>query len=99
MDAKEVRQMVGSEITWNSYWWIVPLFMMVLCFFMMRGWRRFGMCGFGPRDIDRHQTQRSESALEILDKRYASGEISKEEYQERKKVLTETMAHQSQPEE
>ena len=29
--------MYGSEITWNSYWWIFPIFMMILCFFMMRG--------------------------------------------------------------
>ena len=86
--------MVGSEITWHSYWWIVPLFMVILCFLMMRRRRGFGMCCFAPRDIDPGQTTRSDSALEILDKRYASGEISKEEYQERKSVLTEMMAHQ-----
>ena len=90
--------MVGSEITWNSFWWLVPLFMMILCFFMMRGRRGVGMCCFGPRDIDRHQTKRSDSALEILDKRYASGEISKEDYQERKKGLTEIIKHQGQSE-
>ena len=91
--------MVGSEITWNSFWWLVPLFMMILCFFMLRGRRGFGMCCFGPRDTEHHQTDSSDSALEILDKRYASGEISKVEYQERKKVLTEMMEHQSKSEE
>lgn len=48
------------------------------------------MCGFGPRDIDNHQTKGSDSAIGILDKRYASGEINKEEYQERKNVLTDS---------
>ena len=91
--------MVGSEITWNSFWWLVPLFMMILCFFMMRGRRRFGMGCFGPRDLDHHQARRSDSALEILDKRYASGEIDKEEYQERKRVLAEMMANQDKSEE
>ena len=46
------------------------------------------MCGFGPRVIDNHQIKRSATAIEILDKRFASGEINKEEYQERKGILT-----------
>ena len=80
--------MYGSEITWNSYWWIFPIFMMILCFFMMRGRRGFRMCCFGPRDIDNHQTKGSDSAIEILNRRYASGEIDKEEYEEKKRTLT-----------
>ena len=46
------------------------------------------MCGFGPRVIDNHQIKKSDTAIDILDKSFASGEISKEEYQERKGVLT-----------
>ena len=64
---------------WNSFhwWWIIPIAMMILCFIMMRrhrvGWPR-----------SRHIT---ESAREILDKRYALGEISKEEYEEKKRDI------------
>ena len=87
--------MYGSEINWYSFWWIVPLFMMVLCFFMMRGRRGSMMCGFGSRHIDDYQTKGSDSAIEILDKRYASGEIDKEEYQEKKSALTVTVDSES----
>jgi len=81
--------MYGSEIPWNSFWWIIPIVMMLLCFFMFRGRRGGGMCCFGPRHIDNHQTRDSESAMEILDKRYASGEINKDEYEEKKRTLTD----------
>jgi uncharacterized membrane protein len=80
--------MYGSEFTWNSYWWIFPVFMMILCFFMMRGRRGFRMCCFGPHDIVNDQTRESKSAIDILDKRYASGEIDKEEYEEKRRTLT-----------
>lgn len=80
--------MVGSELTCFSFWWILPIFMMILCFFMMRG--RWGsmMCGCGPRSIDRQQTEGPDSARDILDRRYASGEIDKAEYEEKRKTLT-----------
>jgi uncharacterized membrane protein len=62
--------------------------MMILCFFMMRGRRGFRMCCFGPRDIDNEQSRKSATAIDILDKRYASGEIDKEEYEEKRRTLT-----------
>jgi uncharacterized membrane protein len=46
------------------------------------------MCGFGSRDKVRHHIRTSDSATDILDKRYASGEIEKEEYEEKKRILT-----------
>ena len=76
------------EVSNFSYWWIVPIVMMILCFLMLRGRKGAMMCGFGPSQIDDHQTKGSDTAMEILDKRYAAGEISKEEYQERKGILT-----------
>jgi uncharacterized membrane protein len=82
--------MYGSEFTWNSYWWIFPVVMMILCFFMMRGRRGFRMCCFGPHDIENDRTRKTESAIDILDKRYVSGEIDKEEYEEKRRTLTDS---------
>jgi putative membrane protein len=68
---------------WNlEFWWIFPLIMIAFCFFMMRG--GFGMCGHGSHRKDGNS---SESARDILDKRYAGGEIDKTEYEEKKREL------------
>ena len=48
------------------------------------------MCGFGSRNTGNRKINSSDSALDILDKRYASGEIDKEEYEERKRTLAES---------
>ena len=82
--------MLMSEFFDFSYWWIFPLMMMVLCFFMMRGRRGAMMCGFGSRDQGSHAISPSDSPTDILDKRYALGEITTEEYAERKSILTQS---------
>jgi len=48
------------------------------------------MCGFGFRDKFRRHISTSDSATDILDKLYASGEIDKEDYEERKRTLTKS---------
>lgn len=73
-----------------SFWWLIPIGMMILCFIMMRGRRGAMMCGFGSRNIDNQQTRNSDTAIDILNKRYASGEIDKAEYEEKKSVLTDS---------
>lgn len=61
--------------------WIFPLiFLLVMLLFLFRGgcWPMHG--GRGMRD-------REASAREILDRRYARGDISQEEYQRMKKEI------------
>jgi len=82
--------MYGSEFFSFSLWWICPILMIAMCFLMMRGRRGSMMCGFGFRDKYRRHISTSDSATDILDKRYASGEIDKEEYEGRKRTLTKS---------
>jgi putative membrane protein len=74
-----------------GFWWIFPVIMivmMVLCFLRMRGRKGSLMCSSGFRDKDSHSGDTSDSALDVLNKRYAEGEISKEEYEEKRSVIT-----------
>lgn len=83
--------MFGQEFCTFSFWWIFPIIMMVLCFFMMRGRRGPMMCGFFPRATNYPQSKSSESAEDILDKRYAAGDIEKEEYEEKKRTIIKSV--------
>ncbi len=72
-------------------WWIFPLVVigvMVLCLFMMRGRMGSMMCQPGFRRSDNHDEDDSCSPLDMLNKRYVRGEVNKEEYEEKKKVIT-----------
>ena len=79
--------MYAAESFNFSLWWIFPLVMIALCFLMMRNRKGSMMCGFGSRDEDSHRINVSDSAKDVLDKRYARGEIDKEEYEERNRTL------------
>jgi putative membrane protein len=83
-------QMGGYEsFEFGDWWWIIPIAMMILCFFMMRGRMCRMMGGHDTQDAtDPHGGASYDSAGEILDKRYALGEISKEEYEEKKKDIS-----------
>lgn len=68
---------------WGGFpWmWIFPLiFLVVMLLFLFRGGGR-PMCG------GRGMREREESARELLDRRYARGEIKREEYLQMKKDL------------
>ncbi len=80
--------MFGAGFCNFSFWWLIPIAMMALCFFMMRGRKNSMICGFGPHDQGSQQMNTSDSAMEILDKRYATGTIDTEEYEKRKIILT-----------
>ncbi len=82
--------MFYSDLSCFSFWWVIPIFLMIMCFFMMRSRRGSMICGFGSRNIGDDQTMDSNTAMEILNKRYALGQINKDEYQEIKRSLTDS---------
>jgi putative membrane protein len=76
----------GDHMGWNGGWWIVMAIGMVLF---------WGLVIFGVvwlvRELSgaRGQEKSEPGALAILDRRFADGTISTEEYRERRAVLTE----------
>ncbi len=84
---------------WPAFWWIFPLmffiFMVVMFIYMMkRGgmgcvWRDRMMHRSEFRDTEElSRSAPSETAIEILNKRYAKGEIDKQEYEEKKAAIS-----------
>ena len=64
---------------WNMFgMWFIWFPIVFLCIFL---WSRL------LNNSNKKETYEKESPLDILKKRYANGEISTEEYEERKKVL------------
>lgn len=60
----------------HAFWWVFWLVVVVAIIYLL--------LSAGQRQ------ERGQSAREVLDRRYAAGEISTQEYEERKKKLTET---------
>lgn len=79
--------MPGYETYHFSLWWIFPLAMMLFCFLMMLGRKRGKGCCFSPRTNGRAQREEPSSAKEILDMRFASGEIDQDEYLAKKEII------------
>ena len=78
--------------TWNGFhwWWLLPVAMMIFCFIMMRA--RVGCRPGGSKSRPAAESPSlipSASAREILDKRYALGEIGKAEYEEKKRDISQ----------
>ncbi|MBU2855808.1 SHOCT domain-containing protein [Acidithiobacillus ferrooxidans] len=78
---------INSGWGWTPWMMIFPLFFLVLMVvfmvFMMRGGMGGGpMCGGSQKTPGSGETPR-----EVLDRRYARGEITREEYQQMRKDL------------
>ena len=79
----------GQQMGFNG-WIIFPIIMcivMVIFFFLRSGRRGFKPPWMQGSDSDHHESKDSETPLEILKKRYAKGEITKEEFDQTKKDL------------
>ena len=76
---------MGPGEFFSSGMWVIPVVMIVLCFLFFRSgmMRRFGNSQTGSSD----QSGSVETALDILKKRYARGEISKDEFENMKKDI------------
>ena len=81
--------MYSSEFLCSSWWWVWPVLMVAMCFIMMRKWKGPMMCGFGHQRRHRPHFNSSDSASDILDKRYAAGDINQAEYEEKKRKLVQ----------
>ena len=66
-----------------GFMWIFPLIFLFVFLYILRGM-------FGQGRGGGNGSTQQESAREILDKRFARGEIGKEEYEEMKKALEDS---------
>jgi uncharacterized membrane protein len=71
-----------------NFWWLIPLVLIGLCIFGVRG------CCAGSRHWretlpGQRKGAGSVSALEFLNRRYARGEIDDEEYQRKSETITQ----------
>lgn len=67
-----------------SWWWFMPIFMIL--FWGLVIWGIVALVR-GPSGSRGSNSSTADSALEVLKRRYARGEINKEEYEEKKKDI------------
>lgn len=80
--------MYGWEFFHGGWLWLIPVvFMLLICFLMMRGGIMRGCMRSMLGDHD-HYHDDAESPSDIAARRYAAGEISEEEYDRIVNTLT-----------
>ena len=67
-----------------SGWWMIVMMLLMLLFW---GGIVFGIIWIARGGLDSRREQPRETATEILERRFAEGAISIEEYQERREVI------------
>jgi len=92
--AEPDRYLYGPHMMWGGGWYGMifgPLFMILVLFAVFAGFalvaRWFGMPGYGAQLP--HHAAAGRTPLDILRERFARGEIDKEEFEERRRVLGE----------
>ena len=71
---------------WGGGWWLIGGIVMVVCMYFMAR-MMMGTAGQGHGGHGDIEDQGNRSARDILAERFARGEISEEEFEQRKKVL------------
>lgn len=79
---------MGPDSIWWNGWWMFPFGMPILLVAVLVAVLYLIFGGRGRwLDSDGSSSNRGESAIEILRKRYAKGEIKREEFEQMKKDL------------
>ena len=68
-----------------GWMWIIPAIFLIVCLVFLFTFLFRGPGWWGGRHW--HRADNGESARDILDKRYARGEITKDQYEEMKRTL------------
>ncbi|NOY50583.1 MAG: SHOCT domain-containing protein [Chlorobi bacterium] len=79
-----------TEHSWMGGMWIFPFILLIIALFVVLA--VFGRGGFTPPwshdKRNHHDKEQNGTAIEILKKRYASGEISKDEFDKIKRDIS-----------
>ena len=88
LNKEVINKMMWPWFHWGfgGLWWIMPLFMIVFWGLIIWGIVHFARRAW-TRGCKNDSSTAKETALEILKRRFASGEISKEEFEEKKRYL------------